>query len=79
MAGSLRLDDVADDLIAKLERRALRNGRSTEAEHHLILLRALVGEEEPSFDEAAAELRRQTKRRRQTPSEVLLGEGRDER
>ena len=79
MAGSLRIDDVADDLIARLERRAAWNGRSIEAEHRFMLLQGLADEEEPSFDEAAAELRRQTECGRQTPSETLLREGMDGR
>ena len=60
-------------------RRAARHGRSTEAEHREILRQALAGDVEPSFDTLAAELRKLTKRRKQTPSEVLLREGREER
>ena len=52
---------------------------TTEAEHRKILRQALADELEPSFDTLAAELRKLTKRRKQTPSEVLLREGRDER
>jgi plasmid stability protein len=79
MAGNLYVRNLDDALIAKLKRRAARNGRSTEAEHSEILLQALAGDVEPSFDELAAELRISTKRRKQTPSDVLLREGRDER
>jgi len=79
MAGNLHVRKLNDELIAKLKRRAARHGRSTEAEHREILRQALAGEIEPSFDTLAAELRKLTKRRKQTPSEVLLRAGRDER
>ena len=77
MAGNLR--NLDDDLIARLKRRAARHGRSTEAEHREILRQALSGDVELSFDTLAADLRKLTKRRKQTPSEVLLREGREER
>jgi plasmid stability protein len=79
MAGNLHVRNLDDELIARLKRRAARHGRSTEAEHREILRQALAAEIEPSFDTLAAELRKLTKRRKQTPSEVLLREGRDER
>lgn len=79
MPGNLHVRNLDDELIARLKRRAVRHGRSTEAEHREILRVALAGEEEPSFDKLAAELRKLTRRRRQTPSEVLLRESRDER
>ncbi len=74
MAGNLRVRNLDDDLIARLKRRAARHGRSTEAEH-----REIASEVEPSFDKLAAELRKLTRRRKQTPSELLLREGRRER
>ena len=79
MAGNLHVRNLDDDLIAKLKMRAARHGRSAEAEHREILRQALENEIEPSFDELAARLRLLTARRKQTPSEVLLREGRDER
>ena len=79
MAGNLHVRNLDDDLIARLKRRAARHGRSTEAEHREILRQALSGDVEPSFDTLAADLRKLTKRRKQTPSEVLLREGREER
>ncbi|HEY4115603.1 MAG TPA: hypothetical protein VGM17_16220 [Rhizomicrobium sp.] len=79
MALNLHVRNLDDELVARLKRRAARHGRSTEAEHREILRRALASEEEPSFDKLAAELRKLTKRRKQTPSEVLLRAGRDER
>ncbi|AZO35321.1 hypothetical protein EOA27_17500 [Mesorhizobium sp. M2A.F.Ca.ET.037.01.1.1] len=79
MAGNLHVRNLDDDLIAKLKMRAARHGRSAEAEHREILRQALENESEPSFDELAARLRRLTAQRKQTPSEVLLREGRDER
>ena len=79
MAGNLHVRNLDDNLIARLKRRAARHGRSTEAEHREILRQALAGDVEPSFDTLAAELRKLTRRRKQTPSEVLLREGREER
>ena len=79
MAGNLHVRNLDDDLIARLKRRAARHGRSTEAEHREILRQALVADVEPSFEKLAAALRKLTKRRKQTPSEVLLREGRDQR
>jgi antitoxin FitA len=79
MSGNLHVRNLDDDLIARLKRRAARHGRSTEAEHREILRQALAAEIEPSFDTLAAELRKLTRRRKQTPSELLLREGREER
>lgn len=79
MAKNLHVRNVEDDLIARLKRRAARHGRSTEAEHREILRLALVDEDVSSFDKLAAELRQITRRRKQTPSEELQREGRDER
>ena len=79
MAGNLHMRNLDDDLIVRLKRRAVRHGRSTEAGHREILRQALAGEVEPSFDKLAADLRKLTRRRPQTPSEILLREGRDER
>ncbi len=79
MAGNLHVRNLEDDLISRLKRRAARHGRSAEAEHREILRQALAVEVEPSFDTLAAELRKLTKNRKQTPSERLLREGREER
>ncbi|SMF76987.1 Plasmid stability protein [Tistlia consotensis] len=79
MSGNLHVRNLDDELIARLKRRAARHGRSAEAEHREILRQALSAEVEPSFESLAAELRALTSSRVQTPSEVLLREGRDER
>jgi plasmid stability protein len=79
MPGNLHVRNLDDDLIARLKRRAARHGRSTEAEHREILRQSLAIEVEQSFDRLAADLRKLTGRRRQTPSEVLQREGRKER
>jgi len=79
MPGNLHVRNLDDDLIVRLKRRAARHGRSTEAEHREILRQALAVEAEPSFEALAAELRKLTKGRKQTPSEDLLREGRNER
>ncbi len=79
MAGNLHVRNLDDELIARLKRRAARHGRSTEAEHREILRQALAADADPDFEKLAAELRNLTKGRKQTPSELLLREGRDAR
>lgn len=79
VAGNLHVRNLDDELIARLKRRAARHGRSTEAEHREILRQALAADAEPDFEKLAAELRKLTGSRKQTPSELLLREGRDER
>jgi antitoxin FitA len=79
MVGNLHVRNLDDELIARLKRRAARHGRSTEAEHREILHHAHAAEDEPAFEKLAAELRKLTKRRKQTPSEILLREGRERR
>jgi plasmid stability protein len=79
MSRSLHVRNLNDNLIAKLKARAARHGRSAEAEHREILRQALETETEPSFDDLAAELRKLTATREQTPSEKLLREARDKR
>lgn len=79
MPGSLSLRDLDDDLIARLQRRAARHGRSAEAEHREILRQVLADEAEPNFDTLAADFRAMTGGRRHTPAEILLREGREER
>ena len=78
MAGDLQIQNLDDELIVKLRRRAARHGRSTEAEHREILRSALEAEAEHSFESLAAELRKLTEQRHQTPSEVLLRQTRDQ-
>lgn len=79
MTATLHVRNLDDELVTRLKRRAARHGRSAEAEHREILRQALAAEIEPSFEELATELRKLTKRRKQTPSEVLLREARDAR
>lgn len=79
MPGNLHVRNLEDDLILRLKRRAVRHGRSAEAEHREILRQALASEVEPSFDDLAAKLRELTQDRRHTPAEVLMREGREER
>lgn len=78
MPGALHVRDLENDLILRLRLRAARHGRSVEAEHREILRQALSAEVDPSFEELAAEMRALTAKRRQTPSEMLLREGRKE-
>jgi plasmid stability protein len=79
MAGNLHVRNLEDDLILRLKRRALRHGRSAEAEHREILRQALASESETSFADLAAKLRAMTAGRQQTPSQQLLRESREER
>jgi plasmid stability protein len=79
MASNLHVRNIDDDIVIRLKRRAARNGRSAEAEHRDILRQVLSAEPEASFDDLAAELRALTASRKQTPSEILLREGREER
>jgi plasmid stability protein len=79
MPRNLHVRNLDDGLIARLKRRAARHGRSTEAEHREILRQALAAENEPSFETLAAELRALTKKTKQTPSELLLRNGRRQR
>ena len=72
---NLHVRNVDPDLVARLKRRAARHGRSMEAEHREILRQALAVEVEPSWDDLAAELRRMTKRRKQTPSRFFFEKG----
>jgi plasmid stability protein len=79
MPGNLHVRNLDDALIARLKARAARHGRSAEAEHREILRQALAAEPESRFDQLAADLRKLTRRRKQTPSEVLLRQSREER
>jgi len=80
MPRNLHVRNLDDELVARLKQRAARHGRSAEAEHREILRQALAGEITTfSFEELAAEVRKLTAGRKQTPSEVLQREGRDER
>jgi plasmid stability protein len=80
MSASLHVRNLDPELVVRLKRRAARHGRSAEAEHREILRHALAVEEEgASFEDLAAELRRLSSGKAQTPSELLQREGRDER
>jgi len=76
---SLHVRNVDDDLVRRLKERAARHGRSAEAEHRDILREVLLDEDHMSFEELAAEVRKLTAGTKQTPSEILQREGRDER
>lgn len=75
---SLHVRNVDEEIVKRLKERAVRNGRSAEAEHRAILTE-MLGVERPNFEELAGRLRELTKGRPHTPSEVLQREGRDER
>jgi plasmid stability protein len=76
---NLHVRNLNDELVVRLKRRAARHGRSVEAEHREILRQVLAADVEPSWGDLAAELRKLTRGRKHTPSEVLVREGREER
>jgi len=76
MPKTLMIRQVDDHVVAVLKRRAARNARSVAAEVRAILTQLLAGRR-PEFWDTAAELRQRTRGRNQTPSEVLLREGRE--
>lgn len=86
MTTTLEVRNLDEDVVRKLNERATKNGRSSEAELRQILNRVLLWDtEDPldsdtmSWEERAARLRRMTCRRQITPSEVLIREDRDSR
>jgi antitoxin FitA len=74
--GQLLVRNVDDDLILRLKERAAAHGRSAEAEHRIILERALCSGGE-SFAERAARWRRLTAGRDTTDSAELIRADRD--
>jgi len=81
MTDALHVRNLVSGVIAKLKRRAARHDRSTEAGHDDLAakLKRRAARHGGSFDALAAQLRKLTKRRKQTPSEVLVRQARDER
>lgn len=77
MPKTLKIEDVDDVLVEKLSDRAIRHGRTIEAEHRAILAEAL--DLKSPFDDLAAQLRLMLSGRHHTPSEELLRESREER
>ena len=72
-----RLDD---DVLQRLERRAASNNRSLEGEVRCILEGAVADDpsaKQASFLALIARLRRKTRERAQTPSEILIREDRE--
>lgn len=83
---SLHVRNLDEEVILKLKERAIRNGRSAEAEHREILRSVLFWDtpeglhgDSLSWEERAERLRRRTAGRQHTPSEVLIREDRDSR
>ena len=79
MPNRLLVRNLDEELIARLKRRAARHGRSAQAEHREILTQALSADVEPDFETLAARVRKLTADKKQTPSEVLQREGRQQR
>jgi antitoxin FitA len=76
---SLHVRNLDEELVRRLKRRAVRHGRSAEAEHREILRQALSSESEMSWEQRAERLRERLKGRVHTPSEILIREDRDSR
>jgi plasmid stability protein len=77
MPQTLKIDNVDDVPVEQLSDRALKHGRTVEAEHRAILTEALNAS--ASFDDLAAKLRTRLGGRHHTPAEELLRESREER
>ena len=77
--GTINVRNLEYELLARLERRAVRHGRSAEAEVRDILRSALIDPADVGFDDLAAAQRRLSAGRTHTSADVLLREGRDER
>lgn len=75
---NVHIRNLKDETVQKLKTRAVRNGRSAEAEYRAILT-AAAEEETLDWRALADRIRAHTVGRPQTPSEVLVREGRDER
>ena len=77
---TINVRQLDDDVVRRLKRRAAANNRSLEGEVRHILEDAAendVSAKRASFLVLAARLRRETKGRAQTPSEVLIREDRE--
>jgi plasmid stability protein len=81
MARALKDVGLESDVLATLERRALRHGHTLADEVRTLVDAAerLEPTSSGDFDDAAARFRRSLEGRRHTPSEVLQRETRDER
>jgi plasmid stability protein len=76
---SMVVRNIEDEVFARLRQRAARHGRSLEAEVRDILKRIAASEAGSDFWDRAARLRESTKERAQTPAELLLGDGPNDR
>ena len=81
---SLHVRNVDDEIVTRLKERAVRHGRSAEAEHRAILREALDNESASAARKAewlarVDAFRKSLEGRYHTPSEFLLRESRDER
>ena len=77
---TINVRQLDNSVVQSLKRRAAVNNRSLEGEVRYILERAVeddMAAMRASFLELAAELRRMTEGRSQTPAEVLIREDRD--
>jgi len=81
---SLHVRNVDDEIVVRLKERAVRHGRSAEAEHREILKDVLDSEAQAETRKKlwlarADAFRASLEGRHHTPSEELLRESRDER
>jgi antitoxin FitA len=76
---NIHIRNLDEATVRKLKKRAAANGRSAEAEYRAILTEAARRDDDFDWIKAADEIRAHTVGRPQTPSEVLVRQGRDER
>ena len=77
---TVNVRQLDDHVVQRLKRRAAANNRSLESEARHILSAAAEDDmamKRKSFQELAVKLRRRTKGRVQTPSEILIREDRE--
>ncbi|MBF0665267.1 MAG: hypothetical protein IR159_06950 [Brevundimonas sp.] len=76
---NIHIRNLDEATVRKLKKRAALNGRSAEAEYRAILTEAARRDDDFDWIKVADEIRAHTVGRPQTPSEILVREGRDER
>lgn len=74
----LLVRDLSPDLVEALKRRAIKHGRSAEAEHRIILEETLLTQDD-GFWERAAKLREELRGHISGDSADLIREDRDQR
>jgi plasmid stability protein len=76
---NIHIRNLDDSTVRALKQRAARNGRSAEAEYRAILTAAAAQDAGHDWRSVADRIRAHTVGRPQTPAEILVREGRQER